>query len=207
MSDPNNNQINQNAANNVSQLVNNTSLDHVNQNDLHNAVTLNTIYHNENQGFVSEIEIALRNAKQPLDNLKQHEIINAGPYRGVYLNKHEVDAWRGPVPIDQYHLHDDSNPEVIRKRLDKVRYTQELSVRYLNPPPAPKPGDIIIREKQVALPPAPPLIVRQEGERSTTPPPIIFREVPPPPPPRIDEQVDFKFNKKIIRSLFQSVKI
>ena len=142
------------------------------------------------QGFQSEIEQALIHAKQPLENLSGRETINTGPYRGVYLNKHEVDAWRGPIPIDQYRLNDDPNPEVIRKRLDKVRYTQEMGVRYLNPPPPPKHGDLIIRERQSTMPLAPPLIVRQEGQRSSTPPPIIYREAPPCPPPRLPEQVN-----------------
>jgi hypothetical protein len=106
----------------------------------------------------SGIEQALLNAKQPLD-VNAGETVQAGPFRGIYLNKQEVDQWRGPVPIEQYRLNDDPNPEVIRKRLDKVRYTQECGVKYLNPPPAPKPGDIIIRERQTNLPPAPPLIV------------------------------------------------
>lgn len=139
-------------------------------------------------GLRSEIEQAVISAKQPLD-LRAHEVINAGPFRGLYLNKHEVDSWRGPIPIDQYPIHNDPNPEVIKKRLDKVRYTQELGVRYLNPPPLPRPGDIIIRERNSSLPPAPPVVIRQEGDRSHTPPPVVFREAPPPRPPHIPEKI------------------
>jgi hypothetical protein len=109
-------------------------------------------------GFQSAIEQALLNAKNPVD-INSTETITAGQYRGIYLNKQEVDQFRSPVPIEQYRLNDDPNPEVIKKRLDKVRYTQECGVKYLNPPPAPKPGDIIIRERQTNIPPAPPLIV------------------------------------------------
>ena len=147
----------------------------------------------------SEIEQALIHSKQPLDNIAARDIVQAGHIRGIYLNKQEVDRWRGPIPIEQYCLYDDPNPEVIRKRFNKVRYTQECSVKYLNPPPAPKPGDLIIRERQSTLQPAPPLIVRQEGERSSTPPPQVYREAPPCPPPRIPEQVCrfFRFSMKM----------
>lgn len=137
----------------------------------------------------SEIEQALVHAKQPLDNIRGGERVTAGPYSGIYLNKHEVDKWRGPIPIDQYPIHNDPNPEVIKKRMDKLVYTQELGVRYLNPPPAPKPGDLIIRERPTSLPPAPPLVLRQEGDRPHSPPPIIIREAPPRPPARIPEQI------------------
>jgi hypothetical protein len=115
-------------------------------------------------GFQSQVEQQLLQAKQPLEHLNSAEIVQAGPFRGTLLNKQEIESWRGgPVPLDQYRLNDDPNPEVVKKRMDKVKYTQELGVRYLNPPPAPKPGDLIIRERQTSLPPAPPLIIRQEG--------------------------------------------
>jgi hypothetical protein len=110
-------------------------------------------------GFHSEIEQALLTAKNPID-ITTTETATAGQYQGFYLNKQEVDQFRGPLPIEQYPLNDDPCPEVIKKRLDKVRYTQECGVKYLNPPPAPKPGDIIIRERQNVIPPAPPLIVK-----------------------------------------------
>ena len=140
--------------------------------------------------YRSEIENAILNAREPLRNLSSRDIYEKGPYRGIYLNKHEVDLWRGPVPIDQFQLYHDPNPEIVKRRLDRVPYTRELGVRYLNPPPAQKPGDLIIRERQgSAQITAPPLIIRQETERSKTPPPLIYREAPPPLPPRIPEQV------------------
>jgi hypothetical protein len=114
-------------------------------------------------GFQSQVEQQLLAAKSPLEHLKSHEVVQAGQFRGVLLNKQELENWRGPVPLEQYRLHDDPCPEVIKKRMDKIKYTQEMGVRYLNPPPAPKPGDLIIRERQASLPPAPPLIIRQEG--------------------------------------------
>ena len=136
----------------------------------------------------SQIEQAVINARQPIQTNETAQF-QAGQFQGTYLNKQEVDQFRGPVPIDQYQINQDPNPEVIRKRLDKLKYRQEIAVRYLNPPQAPKPGDIIIRERQSQVPPAPPVVIRQEACGASTPPPQIFREAPPQPPAPIPEQV------------------
>jgi hypothetical protein len=89
----------------------------------------------------SEVERALLNATQPLHNLAgTRETINLGPYSGLYLNKHEADQWRGPVPIESYPINEDQHPEVIHKRIDKVHYEQVCATRWLNPGPAPRSG-------------------------------------------------------------------
>ncbi len=140
----------------------------------------------------SEIEQAILDSKEPLRHLNSNEIINTGGYKGMYLNKREADFYRGPIPIEQFRINPDPNPEIIRKKMEnKVQMTQEIAVRYLNPPPLPKPGDLIIREKESSNSNvvAPPLIIRQEGARSDTPPPRIYREAPLPLPPQIPEQV------------------
>jgi hypothetical protein len=115
--------------------------------------------------YQSQVEQAVINAREPLQ-VNERQELTAGRYRGIYLNKSEADSFRGPISIDQYRINDDPNPEVIRKRLDKVRYQQEIAVRYLNPPPAQKPGDLIIREKVSQLPPAPPVVLRRMFEYS-----------------------------------------
>ena len=52
---------------------------------------------------------------------------------------------KGDIPIDQYIINEDSNPEVItRKITDAIEYVQELAVRYLRPPTPPAPGEIVI---------------------------------------------------------------
>lgn len=96
-----------------------------------------------------------------------------------------------PIALDQYKLNNDPNPEVIRKRpTEKIKYIQDVSFRFLEPPQAPKHGDIIIKQlpnRQIA--PAPPLIVQQSPPKQPNPPPLVLREVPPPPPSRIPEQL------------------
>jgi hypothetical protein len=142
----------------------------------------------------SELEQALLNAKEPLCNVSTDDQVTAGPYRGIYVNKREAESYRGPIPIDQFPINKDPFPEVVRKKMDKVQMTQEIGIRYLNPPPAPKPGDLIIRERDTnANVVAPPLIIRQEGTRAQTPPPRIYREAPPAPPTPIPEQVRLPF--------------
>jgi len=136
----------------------------------------------------SQIAEQVINAKQPIQT-NAREQVQAGQFQGLYLNKSEVDAFRGDIPIEQYQINEDPNPEVIKKRLDKLRYTQEVATRWLNPPPAPKPGNLIVRERQQTHGPAPPLVIRQEGDGAQTPAPLIYRQEPPKRPACIPEQV------------------
>ena len=68
------------------------------------------------------------------------------------------------LPLDQYQLNVDPNPEVIRKKpAEKVQYTQQISLKFFKPPPPQQPGDIVIKqERDVQAAPAPPLLVRQQ---------------------------------------------
>lgn len=80
------------------------------------------------------------------------------------------------LPLDQYRLHEDPNPEIIRKKpIERVNYTQNVAVRYLKPPQPPPAGDIIIQQlpdRQVA--PAPPLHVRQPQPSRPNPEPLVY---------------------------------
>ena len=117
-------------------------------------------------------------------------MIAYGPYQGLtHLNRHEEAAFRSPIPLEQYPLNEDPRPLVIQKSLEKVHYVQQYAVKYLDPGFAPKPGDLIIRERETSVTQAPPLIVRQQGSRPHTPEPLVYREAPPAPPPRVPEQV------------------
>jgi hypothetical protein len=123
--------------------------------------------------------------------VNETEQISVNGVRGIYANRTENAQWRGAVPLEQYQLNQDSNPEVIRKKpTEKVRYTQEIAVRYLNPPPAPKPGDLIVRQMPGRqMPAAPPLIVQEQGRDAATPPPVVYREAPPRPPSVFENKV------------------
>lgn len=138
--------------------------------------------------YNSRIEETLRNATQPLDTVNvspsSTERISVGPFSGVYLNKHEVDSWSGPIPIDQYPINtNDPNPEVIKKKLDTVNYVQQCGVRYLQPTGASaRPGDIVIKERRSHIPPAPPVVIRQESGAQAGQETVVYREAPPPKP-------------------------
>lgn len=56
---------------------------------------------------------------------------------------------------EEHKLNVDPNPTVIRKKpTERAKYTQNVSLKYLKPPPPPKPGDITIeQEPDVQVPP------------------------------------------------------
>lgn len=110
---------------------------------------------------------------------------------GLNLQSNTNCKFLPPISLEQYKLNNDPDPEVIRKKpTEKVRYKQDVAIRFLEPPKAPKPGDIVVKQlpnRQIA--PAPPLVVRQAPPKPSTPAPLILREAPPPPPKKIPEQV------------------
>lgn len=77
-----------------------------------------------------------------------HEVINVRGVRGLLMNKREIDNFRGPIPLSDYPIYDDPNPRVLRKPLDDVyKAKQNITVRFLEPPVQPPPGDIIIQQE------------------------------------------------------------
>lgn len=118
----------------------------------------------------SRVERAILEADNPLPFSDQEEITLSGTERAFLLNREENVAWNGPVPLDHYRLNVDHNPTVIvKKPKEKLKYRQEVHVKYLKPP-TPKPSElVIVQEPNRQLPPAPPLIIRQPAPRQPTP--------------------------------------
>ncbi|CAF1077262.1 unnamed protein product [Rotaria sordida] len=82
-------------------------------------------------------------------------------------------------------LYQDPNPQIIRRPAQggQVTYTQNIKIRFLQPPAIPPPGPLIIKEVRAPQPPPPPpLVVRQRAPPLPTPPPLVLRERPPPIP-------------------------
>jgi hypothetical protein len=133
--------------------------------------------------FMSQIEQSILRSAQPIEVSETEELTVIGQ-RGIWLNKQEVNAWRGDLAISEYKIYEDSNPQIINKRYtERFEYVQELAIRYLRPPTPPAAGEIVIvQEPNVATGPAPPLIIRQAAGRSSTPEPLVLREAPPQPP-------------------------
>ena len=75
----------------------------------------------------------------------------------------------------------DSHPLVVRKKpAAPVNYTQQVSVKFLQPPPPQQPGDIVItQQKDVQAAPVAPRLIRQNPPLPVKPAPMIVRERPP----------------------------
>ena len=138
----------------------------------------------------SAIEEAILKANNPLE-FHETEPLTVVGQTGAWINKDEVINWRGVIPITQYLINEDSNPEVIRKKTEQqLIYEQEVAIRYLRPPTPPPPGEIIIKQdKNIPTPPAPPLVIRQQPPRPETPAPLVVREAPPKPPAAVGQKV------------------
>jgi len=107
----------------------------------------------------------------------------AGGYGSAGYSSESTSVQR--YATDAQGLFQDSNPQIIRKPAPGggVTYKQNILVRFLQPPPIPPPGPLIIREVRPPQPPAPPpLVVRQRAPAPPQPPPLILRERPPPIP-------------------------
>jgi len=92
---------------------------------------------------------------------------------------------------DAQGLFQDPNPQIIRRPAagGVATYTQNIRVRFLQPPPVPPHGPLIIKEvRPPQPPPPPPLRIRQQAPPLPTPPPLVLRERPPPRPATIASQ-------------------
>ena len=120
---------------------------------------------------------------EPIEVNETQEITVIGNY-GVWVNREEVQNWKGPIPIENYQINEDTDPEIITKRsAQNIEYVQELAIRYLRPPTPPAPGEIVITQQpNFPTGPAPPLIIRQQPPRPETPEPLVIREEPPEAP-------------------------
>ena len=140
--------------------------------------------------LLSEIEAAILRSSEPVVINETDEIEVLGQ-RGIWANKAEVLNWKGDLPINEYLINEDANPEVITKRSQQIlEYLQEIAIRYLRPPTPPAPGEIVITQEQnILTPPAPPLVIRQQPARPETPEPLVIREAPPQPPAAVGRKL------------------
>ena len=75
----------------------------------------------------------------------------------------------------------DPQPLIVRKKpAAPVNYTQQVSVKFLQPPPPQQPGDIVItQQKDVQAAPVAPRLIRQKPPLPVKPAPLVVRERPP----------------------------
>ena len=145
---------------------------------------------NSYQNYLSKVEVSILKSEKPIE-IEESEEIEVNGERGIWANKNEVINWRGELPINEYQINKDENPEVlIKNSQQQIEYIQELAIRYLRPPTPPSPGEIIINQMPNELTaPAPPLIIRQQPARAQTPEPLVIREAPPTPPAQVGRKV------------------
>ncbi|CAF0762409.1 unnamed protein product [Rotaria sp. Silwood1] len=167
-----------------------------------NALNINNLNINDlsnlNELKIEEIDQATMNQiSQSLSSAnahQQHQLVDQIGAINVL-----VDGSTGTVaPISNYYgeiFRDPNPPQIIRRppAHGPVTYRQNVVVRFLQPPPAPAPGPLIIKEVRPPQPPAPPpLVVRQRAPPLPIPPPLILRERPPRRPPLIPSQTLIK---------------
>jgi len=134
--------------------------------------------------------------------INEETLIEFNGQTGIWANKHESEFWQGFIPLEDYKINQDNDPEIIYKNSGEViEYVQELAIRYLRPNSPEPPGDIIItQEADQHAPAAPPIIIRQQAQRYDTPSPLVIREMPPPLPPFIPTKV-IKISGKCLKML------
>lgn len=101
--------------------------------------------------------------------------------------------------LDQYQIRNQQFNEIKKKPIEPIKYIQQIGIRYLEPPEAAKPGDLVIRQlpdKQID--PEPPIIIRKTPPKPVTPPPLIIREQPPIPLKKIEKEI-IEIPGKILR--------
>ena len=133
-----------------------------------------------NQNAVSQIEREILNSNSPLVFYEKNlEEINLNGQKGFLLNKSEIENFQGQIPLHEFPINEDKNPEIIKKNSkQQVEYLQEIGIRYLRQPSAPLAGDIVIQqENNQKIKSAPPLIIRQQPARQKSPEPLVIREV------------------------------
>ena len=100
--------------------------------------------------MTSEIEKAILDSTEPIlisDEKAKEIIMKANGEKVILLNKAEIDEWIGPIPINDYPINKDPAPLIVTKKPKPIEAKQQVSVKYLEPPSAAPPGDIVIQQE------------------------------------------------------------
>lgn len=123
----------------------------------------------------SALEKKIMKSKNPIDVSGSKEVKLLG-HKGLWINQDEA----GISDVKQADI-SKSKPKVINKQTTQAIDVDVLQgVKFLRPPPGPKPGKIIItQEPDKPSGAAPPLIIRQGVAEPPAPKPCVIREKPP----------------------------
>jgi hypothetical protein len=79
-----------------------------------------SVNYNEQAGFQSEVEKrTLRAQQHPAQVNENSEGISVNGERGLWANQAESANWRGDLPIHQYRINQDTNPEMVKKQTNQ----------------------------------------------------------------------------------------
>lgn len=76
--------------------------------------------------YVSKIEQAILNSTEPITT-ESSEVIEVNGVRGIWLNKSEVESWQGEIPLTDYEINNDSDPEIV-----KLKHASKYKTLFLN---------------------------------------------------------------------------
>ena len=146
--------------------------------------------YNKPAQITSKIELDIRNSKFPIEINEPQEVVSINGVDGKWANKSECLNWHSSIPLSQYKLNQDPNPEIINKKYDtKLQHKQTVTYKYLKPPSPAQPGDLVIKQENETLAPCPPpLIVRVSPTERKQAEKVIIREEPPKPPEKVQAQ-------------------
>jgi len=66
--------------------------------------------------FLSQVKQANLRSSNPIE-ISETEKLTVLGQRVIWLNRAEVNAWTGDISINEYRTHEDSNPQVINKKI------------------------------------------------------------------------------------------
>lgn len=75
-----------------------------------------------------DMESVILKSSDPIE-IEGDEIMVNGQ-RGIWANRMEAAGWKGDVPIEQYPINQDPNPElIVKKSKAKLEFVQEMAIR------------------------------------------------------------------------------
>lgn len=130
------------------------------------------------------INNALRNSKKPVVYTENSRSSNFS-YPHQHITSINSTANFKPVVYDSIPVSNDTSFEIIHKKsAEIVQQTQNVTLKYLKPPPLPPHGHLVIKEEDdVQLPPSSPVHKIERPEQPLAPQPRVIREDPPCRPP------------------------
>lgn len=134
------------------------------------------------------INNALRHSKKPVvvheNHTSMNNSINSNNNANVnhLITSNNVNNFKS-MPYENVVINNDDNYEIVHKKSGEVvQQMQNVTLKYLKPPPV-QHGELVVRqESDVQLPAAAPVILREQPTPAAPRAAVIIREEPPQKP-------------------------